>query len=157
MNRFVAANHSDAVVAADRDAVWAALTDPEVLSRLTPLLRGIETDGDLWRWDLTRFTVLGIGIAPSFTERMRFDAPRRIEYAHEPPRGRNEPAGADGWYDLSEVAGGTRLEISLTMHVDLPLARAARPAVTRVMRSMMLRTGDRFAANLLRHLKVPVA
>jgi hypothetical protein len=41
------------------------------------------------------------------------------------------------------------------MHVDLPLARAARPAVTGVMRSMMQRTGDRFATNLLHHLKVP--
>ena len=63
-------------------------------------------------------------------------------------------AGADGWYDLSEVDGGTRLEISLTMHVDLPLSKVARPAVTRVMSSMMQRTGDRFSSNLLRHLKV---
>jgi carbon monoxide dehydrogenase subunit G len=155
MNRFEATNHSEAFVRAGRDPIWAALTDPEVLPRLTPLLRNVETDGDLWRWELTRFTILGIGLAPSFTERMRFDAPDRIEYTHEPPRGRNEPAGADGWYVLSEAQGGTRLEISLTMHVDLPLARAARPAVTRVMRSMMQRTGDRFATNLLRHLKVP--
>ena len=142
MNRFEATNHSDAVVPADREAIWAALTDPEVLPRLTPLLHQIDTDGDLWRWHLTRFTILGIGLAPRFTEKMTFDAPRRIEYTHQPPRGRSEPAG-------------TRLEILLTMHVDLPLARAARPAVTRVMRSMMQHTGERFAANLLRHLKVP--
>ena len=155
MNRFEATNHSEAVVPADRGAIWAALTDPEVLPRLTPLLRQIDTDSDVWRWHLTRFTILGIGLAPCFTERMTFDAPQRIEYIHQPPRGRHEPAGADGWYELTEVEGGTRLEISLTMHVDLPLARAARPAVTRVMSSMMQRTGDRFATNLLRHLKVP--
>jgi carbon monoxide dehydrogenase subunit G len=155
MNRFEATNHSDAIVAADREAIWAALTDPQVLPRLTPLLRRIETDGDLWRWELTRFTILGIGLAPCFTERMRFDPPGRIDYSHEPVAGKHEPAGADGWYDLTEVEGGTRLEISLTMHVDLPLARAARPAVTRVMSSMMQRTGDRFANNLLKHLKVP--
>ena len=155
MNRFEATNHSEAVVAADREAIWAALTDPEVLPKLTPLLRSIETDGDVWRWQLARFTILGIGLAPCFTERMRFDPPNRIEYSHEPPEGHREPAGADGWYVLTEVDGGTRLEISLTMHVDLPLAKAARPAVTRVMRSMMQRTGDRFATNLLRHLKVP--
>lgn len=155
MNRFEATNHSEAVVAADRGAIWAALTDPDVLPRLTPLLRSIDTDGDLWRWHLTRFTILGIGLAPCFSERMRFDAPHRIEYSHEPRSGRGEPAGADGWYELSDTTGGTRLEISLTMHVDLPLARAARPAVTGVMRSMMQRTGDRFATNLLHHLKVP--
>jgi carbon monoxide dehydrogenase subunit G len=155
MNRFEATSHSVAVVAADREAIWAALTDPEVLPRLTPLLRNIETDGDLWRWELTGFTILGIGLAPCFTERMRFDHPRRIEYTHEPPPGKHESAGADGWYDLSEVEGGTRLEIDLTMHVDLPLARVARPAVTRVMSAMMQRTGDRFATNLLRHLHVP--
>ena len=28
MNRFAATNHSEAVVAADREAIWAALTDP---------------------------------------------------------------------------------------------------------------------------------
>jgi carbon monoxide dehydrogenase subunit G len=155
MNRFEATNHSEAVVPADREAIYAVLTDPKVLPRLTPLLRTIETDGDLWRWELTRFTILGIGLAPHFTERMRLAPPGRIDYSHEPPAGRHEAAGADGWYDLSEVGGGTRLEISLTMHVDLPLSKVARPAVTGVMRSMMQRTGDRFASNLLRHLKVP--
>jgi carbon monoxide dehydrogenase subunit G len=155
MTRFEATNHSEAVVAADREAIWAALTDPVVLPKLTPLLRSIETDGDLWRWQLTRFTILGIGLAPCFTERMRFDPPGNIAYSHEPLASKHEPAGADGWYVLTEVDGGTRLEISLTMHVDLPLGRVARPAVTRVMSSMMQRTGDRFAANLLRHLKVP--
>ena len=64
MNRFQATNHSEAVVTADREAIWAALTDPVVLPRLTPLLRTIETDGDLWRWHLTRITILGIGLAP---------------------------------------------------------------------------------------------
>ena len=89
----------------------------------------------------------------------RADEVRPAEPDRVQPRaaasGHREPAGADGWYVLTEVDGGTRLEISLTMHVDLPLAKAARPAVTRVMRSMMQRTGDRFATNLLRHLKVP--
>jgi hypothetical protein len=36
--------------------------------------------------------------------------------------------------------------------VDLPLPKSARFAVQRVMKSTMERTGDRFSANLLRHL-----
>lgn len=154
MTCFSATNHSHAVVKADRLAVWAALTDPELLPELTPLLQSIEADGDTWRWHLTKITLLGIGLAPVFTEQMTFDEPTHIEYKHAPV-GRTERAGADGWYKLEEVDEGTHLEISLTMHVDLPLSRLAGPAVTRVMSAMMQRTGDRFAANLLQHLKVP--
>src|SRR3954454_18736437 len=132
MKCFSATNHSHAVVKAERMAVWKALTDPELLPKLTPLLRTIEAEGDTWRWHLTSLTLLGIGIAPVFTEQMRFDEPSFIEYTHRPP-GRPERAGADGWYKLEEVPGGTHLEIELTMHVDLPLSRLAGPAVQRVM------------------------
>ena len=154
MNRFSATTESEAVVAADREAIWAALTDPVVLPRLTPLLRRIDTHGDVWRWEMTSIRVLATSIAPSFTEQMKFDAPRRIDFTHAPPPGRTERAGAEGCYLLDAVEGGTRLRISLTLSVDLPLARAARPAVERIMSSVMVRTGDRFAANLLRHLGV---
>jgi carbon monoxide dehydrogenase subunit G len=153
MTCFSATNHSHAVVKADRLQVWKALTDPVLLPKLTPLLHTIEADGTTWRWHLTGVTVLGIGIAPVFTEQMRFEEPGYIEYTHRPP-GKAERAGADGWYKLEEVKEGTHLEIKLTMHVDLPLSRMAGPAVERVMASMMQRTGDRFAANLLRHLGV---
>jgi carbon monoxide dehydrogenase subunit G len=155
MNRFSARADSEAVVGAEREPIWSALTDPEVLPRLTPLLHHIEADGDLWRWELTRIPVLGVSISPSFTERMRFDPPQRIDYTHAPPPGRTEHSGAEGWYQLDRVEGGTHLRISLTLSVDLPLARAAQPAVQQVMRMVMARTGDRFAVNLLRHLGVP--
>ena len=154
MNRFSATTESEADVAAESSAIWAALTDPVLLPKLTPLLRHIEVDGDLWRWEMSRIHLLGVHISPTFTERMRFDPIQRIDYTHEPPAGRTEHTGADGWYDLSDAPGGTHLSISLTMHVELPLARAAGPAVTRIMRGMMQRTGDRFSANLLRHLGV---
>lgn len=144
---------STATVAATQDEVWAALVDPDLLAKFTPFLKHIEADGDTWRWHLTSLTVLGIGLAPVFTEQMTFDEPTYIEYAHRPP-GKAERAGADGWYKLEEVDEGTHLEIKLTMHVDLPLSKMAGPAVERVMSSMMQRTGDRFAANLLRHLGV---
>ena len=152
MNRFSATNESTAVVAADRERIWAVLTDPVLLPRLTPLLRSIETDGDVWRWEMSRIPVLGVSISPCFTEQMKFDEPRRIDYHHAPPPGAKERTGAEGCYELTEVAGGTRLAISLTIDADLPLARATGPAVRQVMRTVMKGMGDRFAANLLRHL-----
>ena len=154
VNRFSATTTSEAVVAADRTAIWGAITDPAVLPKLTPLLRHIDTDGDLWHWELSRVSVLGIVINPTFTERMTFDEGRRIEYHHEPPAGVTEWAGAEGWYALSDTDGGTHLSISLTLFVDLPLARFSAPAVGTVMRSAMAVTGSRFAANLEHHLGV---
>lgn len=152
MSRFAATTVSEAVVAADRATVWAAISDPALLPKLTPLLRRIDAEGDLWRWHMVRVAALGVGITPVFTERMRFAPDRRIDFAHEPPTGATERAGAVGWYELSDDPGGTHLGISLTVHVDLPLPGLARPAVNRVMHDLMDRTGNRFATNLLRHL-----
>jgi carbon monoxide dehydrogenase subunit G len=155
MNRFSATTASVGLVAAPRADIWALLTDPQMLVKLTPLLRGIDTAGELWRWRLINISALGIGISPMFTERMRFDPEQRIDYSHEPPNGTTERAGADGWYVLSDAPGGTRLEISLTLLVDLPLSRLAGPAVTRVIKGVMQTMGDRFSANLVRELGVP--
>ena len=60
MTRFSATNTSQAVVAAPRADIWTVLTDPVQLPRLTPLLRRIDTDGDLWRWHLAGLSVLGV-------------------------------------------------------------------------------------------------
>ena len=65
VHRFSATTVSEAVVAAPPEDIWAAITDPTVLPKLTPLLRYIEADGDLWRWDLSRINVLGIVVDPS--------------------------------------------------------------------------------------------
>ena len=154
MSQFSATTASEAVVPAGRTEIWAVLTDPVLLPKLTPLLRRIETRGDLWRWYMIGINVMGVGISPCFTERMRFDQERRIDYSHEPPKGTVERTGAEGWYELSDAPGGTRLTISLTLCVDLPLPRVMAPAVTRVIKGTMERTGDRFSANLMRHLGV---
>jgi len=154
MSRFAATNESEAIVAAERSEIWRVLTDPVLLPELTPILRRIETNGDLWCWQLIDLSVLGVGISTSFTERMRFDEERRIDYSHEPPDGSVERTGADGFYELSDVPGGTHLAVKLTVHVDLPLPKLATPAVTAAMRTTMRRNGDRFSANLLRHLAV---
>ncbi|SHF46994.1 Carbon monoxide dehydrogenase subunit G [Jatrophihabitans endophyticus] len=154
MNRFSATTESDAVVAAPRADIWAALTDPVLLPQLTPLLERIDTDGDLWTWHMMQIKGLGVRVSPSFTEKMTFDELNRIDYEHAPPKGTHERTGASGWYVLRDVANGTRLSISLTLSVELPLPRTAAPAVRGVMNSTMARTGDRFSANLLQHLGV---
>ena len=156
MTRFSADTASEATVTAERSAVWDVLVDPVLLPAITPLLSAIETDGDLWRWHMVRLAVAGVGIKPVFTERMRFDeggAVSRIDFTHEPPAGVTEWAGAEGRYTLRDVDGGTHLEIELRLDVDLPLSRLAAPVVERTMRSTMAMTGDRFSANLLKHLR----
>lgn len=152
MARFSATTRSEIVLAAPRDRIWAALVDPVLLPQLTPLLRRIEVAGDLWRWHLAGLSVLGVGIEPVFTERMAFDEGRLITFTHAPPPGVVEPAGTEGWYALADVPGGTHLAIALALTVELPLPRAAGPAVRAVMTATMQRTGERFGANLLRHL-----
>ncbi|HTK60774.1 MAG TPA: hypothetical protein VL595_00305 [Pseudonocardia sp.] len=154
MNRFSATNESEAVVAADRDDIWAVLTSPVLLPKLTPLLTKIDADGDLWRWHLIRLNVLGVGVGSEFTERMTFEEGKRIDYYHEPPSGSNERTGAEGWYVLSDHKDGTHLAISLTLNVEMPLPRASKSVVQRVMAETMQRTGDRFATNLYNHLGI---
>ena len=58
-----------------------------------------------------------------------------------------------GWYALTPAdEKQTRLETSLEICVDLPLPRAAGPAVRRAMKGVMATMGDRFAKGLLAHL-----
>jgi carbon monoxide dehydrogenase subunit G len=155
VNWFSATNASDGVVSASREKVWAVLTDPEALADMTPMLQRIDADGDLWRWQFASIPLLGVALRPSFTERMRFSPGRRIDFEHEPPAGRTERAGVDGWYTLTDVADGTHLAISFTVRVQLPLSRVLAPAVTGVMHSVMRHTGDGFAKNFERRLGEP--
>jgi carbon monoxide dehydrogenase subunit G len=149
---FTATNTSNGVVAADRSAIWRLLTDPAKLAEMTPLLDHIEADGDRWRWVMTRIPILGISIAPAFTERMIFTPEERIAFTHAPPDGKPERASAEGTYHLTEVEGGTHLAIDLKLCVELPLPRMAKRAVDGVMDKVMAHMGDRFAANLDREL-----
>jgi carbon monoxide dehydrogenase subunit G len=143
---------SSADISADRKQVWDTLTDPKLLPELTPLLSKIDVDGDTWRWHMMRIGALGVSVIPVFTEKMTFVDGERIEYAHQPPNGKREPAGAQGTYLLRDVDGGTHLDITLTLRIDLPLPRASRRPVHQVMKAIMDRTGDRFSTNLLEHL-----
>lgn len=154
MARFTSTTRSQAVVPAERVEVWQVLTDPRLLPKLTPYLDRILVDGDRWRWEMSRLPVLSVSVAPSFTERMDFDPQSRIDFTHEPPAGTTEKAAAEGTYTLEEVGPReTELTIDLTLTVDLPLPQVAAPAVGRVMQGVMARMGDKFAENLLDHLR----
>lgn len=155
MTRFRTRNLSRGDVPVPRAEVWEVLTDPQALTELTPLLARIRVDGDRWCWQLAGIRALGVEIAPSFTERMTFVEPTRIEFRHDPPPGAVERAGATGTYELAERgADRTQLSIDITIHVELPLPPLSRRAVERVMTSTMARTGDVFAERLARRLGI---
>ena len=156
MTKFSVSTTSSATVEADRKRVWEALTDPDLLPRLTPYLRRIDArtdDGvERWTWHLMQIPLLGSMVSPSFTEVMTFDEPTRIDFVHDPER-THEKAGVEGRYDLAEVPGGTHLEIALGISVDLPFPGIAKPAVHAAMRAVVATMGARFSHNLVRHLR----
>lgn len=154
MTWFTASTQSEAVINAARTDVWAALTDPVLLAKLTPFLRRIDVEGDHWRWDMGTVKILGASVSPTFTELMTFEEGATIDYRHDPPEGgTRERAGVDGWYHLEDAGEGrTRLAINLGVRVDLPLAKLAKPAVTTAMKGVLAGMGRKFSANLLDHL-----
>ena len=152
MTRFSARTEAGAVVSADRDEIWSVLVDPDLVARLTPFVTSIREQGEHWRWEMSKLQVLGVGVAPAFTERMAFADKERIEFEHDPPTAGKERAGAFGWYDLAEHEDGTMLATRLEIALDLPLPRASAPAVHATMRGVMGQMGERFSRNLCRHL-----
>ncbi len=155
MTHFESRNVSEADVPTTPSAIWDVLSSPDLLARFTPLIREIRADGDLWCWQLSGISALGVEVAPSFSERMTLVDQERLDFRHDPPSGASERAGADGTYTLSPLGDdATRLFIDITIWVDLPLPKVSRRAVEKVMAESMDRTGDRFAANLYRHLDI---
>ena len=158
MATFSSRNQSTAVVPAKREAIWAVLSDPTALAGLTPLVKKITADGDLWCWQLGGISALGVSVSPSFTERMTFTEPERIDFEPDPPFGPDQRAGAEGTYELSDAPdGATKLAIDITIRAELPLPRVARRPVEKVMASTMAKTGDRFARNLYKKLGLEAA
>lgn len=151
MTRFTASKQSAATVRSSPKEVWAALTDPGLLPRLTPYLQRIDTDGDTWTWHVTRVPVLGKSIGSTFVERMHFDEPDRIAYAPHPEHP-DQQTQVRGEYHLEGRDGGTRLSIDIEASVELPFPRVARVAVEGAMVTVMSGMGVAFSRNLLRHL-----
>jgi carbon monoxide dehydrogenase subunit G len=154
MASFSAKTRAEAVVLAPQQDIWDALVDPELMARFTPFLKRITADGEHWRWEMSGLDVLGVKVAPAFTELMGFTEPDRIEFRHDPPAGSREKAGVEGWYDLSPApdGNGTTLVTELEITLELPLPRAAGGAVRATMRKVIDTMGDRFSDNLLEHL-----
>lgn len=159
MATFSSRNVSSATLPVARHRIWQLVSDPVALADLTPLVDHIDVDGDIWCWTLAGISALGVSIAPSFTERMRFEPEERIDFRHAPPLPeRRERAGAEGVYLLTALGDTTtRLDIDITLCVELPLPGFGRAAVERVMGATMQRTGDAFAANLYARLGVDPA
>jgi carbon monoxide dehydrogenase subunit G len=151
MTRFTASNSSQATLRSSRKDVWAALTDPTLLPRLTPYLHRVDVDGDRWTWHVARVPVLGRSIGTTFTEVMTFEEPSRIVYTHDATRS-EETSAVEGEYRLSEAGSGCHVSIDIAVTVDLPFPRATRRAVEVAMSAVMAAMGRRFAHNLLRHL-----
>ena len=151
MTRFTATNSSTATLKSSRVELWKALTDPELLPRLTPYLRSIDVDGDRWRWNMAKIPLLGKKIGTSFTEVMDFEEPSRIDFSHDDKR-TDEQTWVEGQYRLAEDGSGSKVAIELTVTSELPFGKFARPAVEGAMAAVMAGMGRRFASNLLRHL-----
>jgi carbon monoxide dehydrogenase subunit G len=151
MTRFTASNQSSATLKSSRKDVWAALTDPKLLPKLTPYLHRIDVDGDRWTWNVAKVPILGKSLGTTFTEVMTFEEPHRIAFTHDPAK-TEENSGVEGEYLLEEAGSGCKVSIDLGVTVDLPFPKATRRAVEGTMRAVMAGMGKRFAHNLLRHL-----
>jgi uncharacterized protein YndB with AHSA1/START domain len=152
MATFRARNSSSAVLRSPRGEVWAALTDADLIAKITPYVTSITVDGDRWVWRLATIPVLGLSVAPAFTEVMELHPEERIEFTHDPARS-DEMTSVNGTYVLSDHAGGgTEVGIDLEIACNLPLPGLARPAVERVMAGVVKHMGTVFSRNLLKHL-----
>ena len=152
MATFRARDRSSAVLRSPRGEVWAALTDPDLIARITPYVTSITVDGDRWLWRMGTIPVLGVSVAPRFTEVMELEPQDRIAFHHDPARP-DEMTAVEGTYLLADHAGGgTEVSIDLEIACNLPLPGLARPAVERVMATVVKHMGAVFSRNLLKHL-----
>ncbi|MEO6021330.1 MAG: SRPBCC domain-containing protein [Knoellia sp.] len=157
MATFTATKTSEATVAYPRDLVWDVLTDPTTVAKLTPLVRSITANGDLWKWQLAKIPVLGQSFELGFTEAMTYDPKSRITFAHTPEG--DERAGTDGRYDLSDADGkkSTRLQIKLKVTVDLPFPGLLKPAIQTTMQGVIAAMGSGFARAIEKELRTRAA
>ena len=152
MSSFAAKTRAEAVVLAAQQDIWDALVSPELMARFTPFLERVIADGEHWRWELAGLDVLGVKVAPAFTERMELEPEDRIVFSHDPAHP-DEMTAVEGTYVLSDHEdGGTDVSIDLEIACHLPLPGLTRPAVERVMAGVVKHMGTVYSRNLLNHL-----
>ncbi len=152
MATFRARDRSSAALRSSRSEVWEALTDAGLIAKITPYVTSIDVEGDRWVWRMGTIPILGISVAPHFTEVMEFEPEERIEFHHDTSRPQ-EMTAVEGTYLLTErTDGGTDVSIDLEIVVKLPLPGLARLAVERVMAGVVKHMGAVFSRNLLKHL-----
>ena len=152
MATFTARDRSSAALRSPRSEVWAALTDADLIAKITPYVTSIDVEGEKWLWRMGTIPVLGISVAPRFTEVMEFEPEDRIQFRHDPPAP-DEMTAVEGTYVLADrTDGGTDVSIDLEIACRLPLPGLARPAVERVMVQVVKHMGVVFSRNLLKHL-----
>ena len=152
MATFTARDRSSAALRSPRSEVWTALTDADLIAKITPYVTSIDVEGEKWLWRMGTIPVLGISVAPRFTEVMEFEPEDRIQFRHDPSRP-DEMTAVEGTYLLADrTDGGTDVSIDLEIACRLPLPGLARPAVERVMVQVVKHMGVVFSRNLLKHL-----
>ncbi|MCW2737481.1 SRPBCC family protein [Nocardioides sp.] len=152
MATFTARDRSSAALRSPRSEVWAALVDASLIARITPYVTSIDVEGDKWLWRMGTIPVLGISVAPRFTELMEFEPEDRIQFRHDPSRP-DEMTAVQGTYVLADrTDGGTDVSIDLEIACKLPLPGLARRAVEGVMVQVVKHMGVVFSRNLLKHL-----
>lgn len=152
MATFTARDRSSAALRSPRSDVWAALSDASLIARLTPYVTSIDVEGEKWLWRMGTIPVLGVSVAPRFTEVMEFEPEVRIQFTHDPSRP-DEMTAVTGTYVLADRSdGGTDVSIDLEIAAKLPLPGLARLAVERVMVQVVKHMGVVFSRNLLKHL-----
>jgi uncharacterized protein YndB with AHSA1/START domain len=152
MATFRARDRSSAVLRSSRAEVWEVLTDADLIASMTPYVTRIDVVGDRWTWRMATLPVLGISVAPTFTEVMDLEPMHRIRFTHDPDRP-DEMTSVMGTYVLADHdGGGTEVSIDLQIACDLPLPGLARPAVEKVMATVVKHMGTVFSRNLLRYL-----
>lgn len=155
---FSATKTSEATVDHPRDLVWDVLTDPAAIARLTPMVRSITATDDLWHWQLVNIPVLGQSFELGFTEAMTYEPKSAITFTHAPAGNGTERAGTKGRYDLSDAGkGSTHLRIELTVTVDLPFPRLAKPAIQATMQGVLAAMGSGFGRSIEKELRTRAA
>jgi len=152
MATFTARDRSSAALRSSRSEVWEALTDASLIARMTPYVTSIDVEGDRWLWRMGTIPVLGVSVAPRFTEVMEFEPEVRIQFSHDPSRP-DEMTAVEGTYVLADrTDGGTDVSIDLEIACKLPLPSLGRRAVEGVMVQVVKHMGVVFSRNLLKHL-----